>query len=411
MLDVTQAELRRLIVSDLETIAVSGPYGSGKSAVAIPSALEWWLRETPPGSEGALIARSQDAFSAARDEFIIPWCRQVGAPMVKDDTNYWLAGRKLWRVIGNDRTSHERLKSRNLSLVVIEEAIDQPDQLVAQAFDRLRVDPMKAVVITNSTNPAHAVYTDIFEPMLDGLRDGHAVNLPLSANPVLPMGYVERQIARYSGTALFDLHVLGRWVASTGSAYPFVAESIRNEPQNEEPLAAGLGIDIGTSVPTHAVLFHHYTRGRVWASEEWVWDPQIKGPLPTGQQAEKIVRWAMDTARAPIGESISDNADKGHAFRSALQRHFRRAGHPVDMAEYHKLTVGSGVRIVERRMSDGLLFLSPRVPVLTKQMSGLTLKEHAYKKGIEVPNEEDEDHGADGLRYYVVHIIEHQGRP
>lgn len=400
-----QAEIAAAILGPRRETHICGPYGSGKTGFATPVWLTW-LTGTHTRKEAAVSCRSRDSFRALIQTEVEPWAKHHRVPFEKSGFGYYVGSNYLWQVIGSDAVSQERIKGRNLVGVLADEAVDLPPNLIYQLKSRTRVtEQRKMVFMTNPDEPSHSLKADHIDPILRGEADGQYFEMPLWANPVLPLSYVEDQCKLYSGP-MFERYVLGRWVPGIGAVFPFLSNATGREPDTT-PLAAGIGVDWGSSAPTHALLFHLHPGGVWWAAKEWRHAPKEgAGPMNSVDQAINIAEWAIREARAPIGPSVVDNREV--AFKDILARELKARGHHVPFIHKGKQDQRTSARICDRRMVDGILKIDDqRCPKATSEMYGLTWDRLAFDRGEEDrPAPTLEKHGYDAFKYFVCDIIE-----
>ena len=373
-----------------------GPYGSGKSAVGLYATMTF-LALHHSGAQAALITAGRDAMTALVDEQLLSWAEGMQVRVAQKAHGYQVGENFVWRVVGVDKRSVSRLKGRNLAAVFCDEATEVPEALYDQAHDRLRVAPSVFCAATNPDLPGHWLKRHI------DTSDAVEVLLPLHANPTLPVEYVAAQCQRHKG-AEYERYVLGKWAMGPLAAFPWLEDALTDE-EPPDIVQCGIAVDVGQAVPTHALLFGHDRLMRVWVLGEWQHDPRLSGAMRPSDQVSAIADWCKQAAPVPVSQGIVDQADR--PFEDLLDAAMKRVGVKVGWVNKPKQAVKQGIKAVSRRMyTKTLKIRRAQCPMLVAECSSRMIDAGRAMRGVEETDSEQDDHGPDALRYYVVHVVE-----
>jgi hypothetical protein len=174
-----------------------------------------------------------------------------------------------------------------------------------------------------------------------------------------------------------------------------------------------MGVDYGTSNPTHAVLLGLGGDERLYVCGEWRHDGRAQRSLSDSEQSQRIRDWLDAGARIPLPAGAHPDARPSPVWpdrtavdpsAASFRRQLRNDGW-TGLVEADN-PVLDGIRNVSSLLSAGrLLFLAdeqgkPAAPDLEAEMLGYVWDEKKQDKGLDEPSKVD-DHGPDGLRYGV----------
>ena len=301
MLSARQREIATYGARGKRWTLVSGPVGSGKTHAGMIGFL-LAQRRWGDADFGILTKGHPQLASVLRGGLE----RIVNEPLTVDsDGCFKLAGangltNRVWCFVANDRRAEPRLRSFNLSGMLIDEMTTLPYGIIAAANARCRVGPAKLIGLTNPDGPLHPVHINLFKQPDE--IDAEVIPTELRDNPALTEEYITSLGAHYTGH-MYERMVHGRWAAASGMVYPHIYDIV-GEP-DEDMVAYDVVIDVGESSVTHALLLGRTPTGVTWILGELRHDHIRHGVLKEREMVAKIRRafagimvdtWVVDPA-------------------------------------------------------------------------------------------------------------------
>jgi PBSX family phage terminase large subunit len=378
--------------------------GAIRSGKTIGSIVAWlmWLRTAPPGPL-AVIGKTRDTIS--RNVLDVVADLAPGAiSYTRGATTARVLGRLIHVIGASDARAESRIRGLTLAGAYVDEVTVIPEDFFNQLLGRMSVPGARLFGTTNPDNPAHWLKKNFLDkerlPVDDPDRpDLTSFHFRLEDNPSLDDDYIRNTKASLTGL-WYKRFIEGLWVAAEGAIYDMLDESVhcRPAPPRETWQAVWLGIDYGTSNPTHAILIALCSDGqREWLHvvAEWQHDGRAKGQLTDAQISQRLAEWASaelgDTGLAPI--VVLDPS------AASLRAQMRADGWPGLRAADNRVDIG--LRTVSSLFSGRLLVDRDRAPVLWDELCGYVWDDKALDRGEERPVKTD-DHGPDALRYGVM---------
>jgi len=368
---------------------VSGPMGSGKTHAACVGFLLWQRRFG--NCDIGVLTKTRAQMNAVLKQNIE---RLLGYEVPKTAKEFELPGangsrNRVHCFVADNAGAEQRLRSFNLTGMLIDEATTLPSGIIAAANARCRVgsDP-KLLVLTNPDGPRHPLKTDYLdraeamnvEPIFTSIRD----------NPTVTQHYIDSLNRSYSGHMRARM-VDGEWAAAEGMVFPHLLERIRT-PNVDEMLAFDVAVDVGESSVTHALLAGRNGKGETIVMAECRHDHARQGAL---EERELVAKVRRAFAAYPVTSWIVDPAAK--SFRVELEQQLGGNG-KVGKAENDFI---EGVNEVNHWVAREALFVYPEgVPQLCAEVEALSWDPKAAERGEDVPIKTP-DHGTDALRYLV----------
>lgn len=402
---LSAAQIRSVADAHARINIWSGAIRSGKTVVSL---LRWliYVSQAPAGELVVVAKTSQTAM------------RNVFAPLqdpalfgeLAGHTHYTagaasasILGRRVWVIGANDVRSETRLRGLTCAGAYVDEATLVPQQFFTQLLGRMSVPGAKLFATTNPDNPAHWLRRDFI--LRQGDLDLRHWHFTLDDNPVLGDDYKKAIKAEFVGL-WFRRMVLGEWVAAEGAVYGMWDPAV-HVVDIVPPIVhwISVGIDVGTTNPTHAVLLGLGANGRLYVTAEWRYDSrQSHRQLTDAEYSQRIRQWLREV---PIPATRQANGDwlrgvqpdyvvvdpSAASFRVQLH-HDGVSNIPADNE------VLDGIRVVSSLLAAGRLFVHRSCEALIAELPGYAWSDEARLKGEDKPLKVD-DHGVDALRYAI----------
>lgn len=379
--------------------------GAIRSGKTIGSIVAWlmFIRTGPPGPL-AMIGKTRDTvYRNVIDVMaeLLPGAVVYtrGAPTIR------VLGRLVHVMGANDARSEGRLRGLTLAGAYVDEITLVAREFFAQLLGRMSVPGARLFGTTNPDAPTHWLMKDFLAKEKLELDDPERPDLVsfhfrLEDNPSLEDDYVRKLKSELTGL-WYKRFIDGLWVAAEGAIYDCLDDAVhaRPAPDRARWQAAWIGLDYGTSNPTHAVLIvlaaDDDGTPRLWVVAEWQHDGRKNGQLTNAQISARLARWAEPYLAGLGAPTVALDPSA-----AGLRVQMRADGWP-------------GLKSADNRVEDGLravasLFGGARLlvdttacPVLWEQLQGYVWDPKALDRGVEQPLKQD-DHGCDALRYGVM---------
>ena len=402
----------------------NGAVSSGKT---VASALAWlrFCKDAPPGPL-AMIGKTHTTLER---NVIDPLMDNMPAGVVvhtRGSNVAWVFGRLVHVLGANDRRAEDRIRGLTLAGAYVDEATLLPPGYWDMLLTRLRVPGARLFATTNPDHPRHPIKLNVIDKASE--LDYRVWSFMMDDNPALDPEYVKATKAQHSGL-FYRRFILGEWVAASGAIYDMLDLGTDAEPgphriARENVLldpTGILGADYGTANATHAVVLLpgvRRTDGRegLVVAGEWCYSGRdSRRSLTDAEQSAALRRW-VESAGSDPGPGHTGGPVSGwstvrravvQAGRLDLERwaidpaaasfktQLRRDG-VAGVKDAHNAVL-FGLRTVGSLIaSDRLWFLDGACPVLEGQLLGYVWDDDP---AVDAPAKDQEDHGADGLRY------------
>lgn len=374
-------------------------HGAIRSGKTIGSIIAWlmFVRSAPAGPL-AMIGKTRDTLyrnvidvMADLAPGAVVYTR--GAPTIR------ILGRLVHVIGANDARSEGRLRGLTLAGAYVDEITLVTEAFWVQLLGRLSVPGARLFGTTNPDSPVHWLkkrYLDRSNEL-----DLYAVHFELADNPSLSDDYIAALATEFTGLWR-KRFIQGLWVAAEGAIYDMLDDTVHCAPAPDRRWwrQAWIGIDYGTSNPTHAVLTvlsnDSAGRERLHVVAEWRHDGRAQGQLTDAAISQRLAEWATallgNTDLAPI--TVLDPS------AASLRTQMRADGWPGLRSADNRVDVG--IRTTASLFGGGRLVVDKaKCPSLWDEMCGYVWDDTALARGEEKPVKQA-DHGPDALRYLVM---------
>jgi PBSX family phage terminase large subunit len=344
-----------------------------------------------------------------------------------------ILGRKVHLVGADNNSSESRIRGLTLAGAYVDEItiIGGPkgEEWFNMLLTRMRIKGARIIATTNPDSPYHWLLTEFLDDAAITINaDGSVVRSSnpesvsknvlrarfiIDDNKALDPGYITRTKASLSGL-FYKRFIEGLWVAAEGAIYPMLEGSVDGKTIVSDlkvpRFADGrymkmkswvVGLDFGTTNPTHCVLLGQDVDGDLWCVRELRIAEKM---LTVGEQALLIQEWLQsgcDGALQPNNENprlvkvIMDPA----AAEIRVQWSANGWGYPQGANN----NVKSGIDTVATALEIGKLHISDSCSHLIKELTGYSWDPEQTRKGVDAPIKRD-DHGPDALRYAMMFL-------
>lgn len=372
--------------------------GAVRSGKTVASLLRWltYVAQAPPG---ALIVTGRTLDSIARNVFMPMQDPALFGPAAglvrytRGATTAQILDRPVEVIGASDAKAEAKLRGMTAAGAYVDEITVLPEAYWTQLLARLSVPGAKLFGTTNPDSPRHWLRQKY-------LLRADVLNLRswpfrLEDNPALDPAYVEALRREYVGLWHRRM-ILGEWVAAEGAVYDMLDEARHIVAEVPDEMRAWLvGIDYGTSNPTHAVLVGLGYDGVLYAVDEWRWDARARHRALTDVELSRHLRaWLADSPAATAGGPAYVVVDPSAA---SLRVQLHRDGVRTTPADND---VVGGIRTVASLLAVGALRIHRRCAHLLDELAGYAWDDRAAERGEDAPLKAD-DHGPDALRYAI----------
>jgi PBSX family phage terminase large subunit len=312
-----------------------------------------------------------------------------------------ILGRTIWLIGASDVRAESKIRGLTACLAMVDEATLLPENFWNQLGARLSVSGARLLATTNPDNPAHYLKVNFIDRAHERGMRLKAWDFTLDDNPGLDAEYVASLKAENQG--LFYLrNILGRWVAADGAVYDCYDPDkhvVKWADLPEMQWYIGVGVDHGTTNPTHAVMVGLGVDDVLYAVDEWRYAPSSKEARWTNVQLSQGLRTWLAGPHHP-----SDDPDAPPKVTAPVIVDQAAADYRVQLKHDGLTTYGAvkdvlyGIRTTSALFGADKLKISDRCPGLMKEIPGYVWDTKATNEGKDQPIKLN-DHGVDSLRY------------
>lgn len=369
--------------------------GAVRSGKTISSLLRWltYVATAPPGD---LIVTGRTLDSIARNVFgplTDPHLFGPAAPLVRytrGATTAQILDRHVEVIGANDAKAEAKLRGMTAAGAYADEATVLPEAYWTQLLARLSAPGAKLFATTNPDGPRHWLRQKYLlrAHELD-LRHWH---FSLDDNPALDPAYVAALRREYTGL-WYRRMILGQWVAAEGAVFDGFDEERHIATDLPDIVRWFVGVDYGTTNPTHAVLLGLGGDGALYVADEWRHDARAAHRQLSDVEISRSLRKWLDESPAAAAAPRVIVDPSAASLRIQLRRDGVRTW-PGDN------DVMSGLRLLSSLLAVGALRIHKRCGHLLDEIPGYSWDDRAAERGEDAPLKAD-DHGIDALRYVV----------
>ena len=288
---------------------------------------------------------------------------------------------------GKDAGSAALIQGMTLAGVLFDETALMPRSFVEQSLARCSVEGAKFWFNCNPESPQHWFYRE----WILGAKEKNALYLHfrMTDNPSLSPQMLERYNRLYSGV-FHQRYVEGKWVASQGLVYPFMADRVFCDVPSGGFSDYAISCDYGTVNPASFGLWG--LQGGVWYRiDEYYYNSRLEGTQRTDE--EHYAELERLAGGRPVSKVVVDPS--AASFIAVIRQHgvFR----PIPA----KNDVLDGIRQVGVALKQGDIRICSCCRDSIREFG---LYRWRDDKSRDTPVKEN-DHAMDDIRYFVTTVL------
>lgn len=384
--------------------------GSIRSGKTVSSVLAFFLAVARAPKTGLILIVGRTLQTIERNVLEIMQDEDLYGPLAREvhhtrgSSTAVVLGRTIHLIGANDVGAEAKIRGMTAYLALVDEATLLPENFWTQLQGRLSVPGARCLATTNPDNPEHFLKKKFMDRAGEPGMDIRVWDFYMEDNPHLSADYIARKKAEFTGV-FYKRFILGEWVAAEGAVFDMFDRETHVIPWEELPdmrWILGVGIDHGTTNPTHAVMVGHGVDDVLYVMDEWRYKADSEAARWSNVELSKGVRAWIDSAHHPSDDP--DNPPKLTApvfvDSSALDFRVQLKQDGLTNAKANK-DVTYGIRTMVALMGAGKLKFTDRCPELLKEIPAYVWDEKASAEGKDQVVKLN-DHGIDALRYLIV---------
>ncbi|MFD0210822.1 PBSX family phage terminase large subunit [Streptomyces hirsutus] len=315
---------------------------------------------------------------------------------------------RLVHVIGaNDVKAETKIRGMTCVGAYVDELTLLPETFWEMLRTRMRAPGARIYATTNPDAPTHW-FKEKYIDDPETRRSMKVFSFQLDDNIHLEPEYVADIKASHQGL-FYRRFIEGQWCAAEGAVFDMF-DRARHVVDILPPITRwlALGIDYGTSNPTHAVLVGFGNDGCLYAAAEWRYDGRKAQRQITDVEASERLRAWLSTVSPPGTRERGVRPDIIAVDPSAASFHVQLRADGLSPRPAHNKVL-SGIRILMALFAADKLRIHSSCKELLKEIDGYVWDPKATERGEDAPLKQN-DHGVDALRY-AIKTTQHIWRP
>ncbi|WP_280389808.1 PBSX family phage terminase large subunit [Nocardia wallacei] len=316
----------------------------------------------------------------------------------------YILGRTIHLVGANDESAESKIRGSTIYLALVDEATLLPENFWTQLQGRLSEPGARCLATTNPDNPEHYLKKKFIDRANEPDMDISVWDFYMEDNPQLSPTWIARKKAEFTGV-FYKRFILGEWVAAEGAVFDMFDRDkhvVKWEDLPEMKWILGVGVDHGTTNPTHAVMIGHGVDDVLYCMDEWRYKASSEAARWSNVQLSQGLREWLAGPHHP-----SENPENLPPFKARVVVDSSAADFRVQLKQDGLGTLKAnkdvlyGIRTMIALISAGRLKISDRCPELIKEIPGYVWDEKISAKGRDEVVKQN-DHGIDAARYLIV---------
>ncbi len=289
---------------------------------------------------------------------------------------------------GRDESSAALIQGMTLSGVLFDEVALMPRSFVEQAIARCSVENSKLWFNCNPEYPQHWFHREWIKKTKE--KNAYYLHFTMNDNPSLSKKIRERYKTLYSGS-FYDRFVLGKWVATEGLVYPFMADDkmLCDVPEGDFSEFA-VSCDYGTVNPASFGLWGRL--GDTWYRiDEYYYNSRVEGSSRTDEEHYTGLCRLINNRN--ISTVVVDPS--AASFIEVIRRHGKYTVKPA------KNNVLDGIRQTSTALKQGKIKICRNCRDSINEF-GL----YRWDMGGKDTPVKENDHAMDDIRYFVTTVLD-----
>ncbi|MFC4128909.1 PBSX family phage terminase large subunit [Nocardia rhizosphaerae] len=315
-----------------------------------------------------------------------------------------ILGRTIHLIGANDEAAEAKIRGSTVYLALVDEATLIPENFWTQLQGRLSEPGARCLATTNPDNPEHFLKKKFMDRAGEPGMDVKVFQFFMDDNPQLSAEYIARKKAEFTGV-FYKRFIRGDWVAAEGAVfdtYDRDTHVIRWEDLPEMRWILGVGIDHGTTNPTHAVMIGHGVDDVLYCMDEWRYKAGKEEARWSNVELSKGVRDWMALPHHPDDDPENPPRARYRTVVDSSAADFRVQLKQDGLTSLKaNKDVLYGIRTMSTLVSAKRLKFTDRCPELLKEIPGYVWDEKASAEGKDEVVKLN-DHGIDAVRYLLV---------
>ncbi|WP_280412548.1 PBSX family phage terminase large subunit [Nocardia asiatica] len=315
-----------------------------------------------------------------------------------------ILGRTVHLIGASDVRAEGKLRGLTAYLAMVDEATLLPENFWSQLLGRLSVPGARLLATTNPDNPNHYLKVNFIDRAHEPGMDVKVFNFTLDDNTSLDPAYVASIKAEHTGL-FYRRFINGEWVAADGAVFDMFDPDrhvIKWEDLPEMRWILGVGVDHGTTNPTHAVMIGHGVDDVLYCMDEWRYHAKTEAARWSNVQLSAGLRNWLDDQHHPSEDPDDPPGFTGYVIVDSAAADFRvqlkQDGLTTHAANKDVLY---GIRTMSALLAAGRMKFTDRCPELLKEIPGYVWDTKATEDGKDQVVKLN-DHGIDSTRYLIV---------
>lgn len=383
--------------------------GSIRSGKTVSSVLAFFIAVHQAPRTGLILIVGRTLQTIERNVLEIMQDEDLYGPLAREvhhtrgSSTAVILGRTVHLIGANDVGAESKIRGMTAYLALVDEATLLPENFWTQLLGRLSVPGARCLATTNPDNPEHFLKKKFMDRAHEPGMDIRVWDFYMEDNPNLSAKYIAQKKAEFTGV-FYKRFILGEWVAAEGAVFDTFDRDrhvIRWEDLPQMRWILGVGIDHGTTNPTHAVMIGHGVDDVLYCMDEWRYKANSESARYSNVELSAGIREWIAKPHHPSDNPESPPKMTGHVVVDSAAADFR-----VQMKQDGTATVKAhkdvlyGIRTMVALLNTDRLKFTDRCPELIREIPGYVWDEKASKEGKDQVVKLN-DHGVDATRYLI----------
>lgn len=407
-LSMSRKQIRSIV--ECQQCAISIWNGSIRSGKTIASIVAFFIGVAQAPEDAMIIIVGRTLQTIERNILEPMMKKSLFGPLAKEihhtrgSSTAVILGRIIHLIGANDEAAESKIRGSTIFLALVDEATLLPENFWTQLQGRLSEPGARCLATTNPDNPEHYLKTKFMDRRHVPGMDVKVWDFFMEDNPQLSAEWIARKKAEFTGV-FYKRFILGEWVAADGAVFDMFDRErhvIRWEDLPDMRWIVGVGVDHGTTNPTHAVMIGHGVDDVLYCMDEWRYKAGSEEQRWSNVELSRGLREWIAKPHHP-----NDNVDSPPRLTAPVVVDSSAADFRVQLKQDGLATgkankdVLYGIRTMCALLASDRMKFTDRCPELIKEIPGYVWDEKASAEGKDQVVKLN-DHGIDAVRYITV---------